>query len=94
MLVGTRGREAVYFEGSGQIRIAGEIWGGREDRAVVFLHGIGQTRFAWAKVAAHIVRAGWRCVLIDLRGHGESGWAADHDYSLKAMAGDCAAIVD
>lgn len=84
----------MSFEGSGRLPIAGEIWGVREDRTVLFLHGIGQTRYAWAKVAAHIVRAGWQCVLIDLRGHGESGWAADHDYSLKVMAGDCAAIVD
>ena len=35
---------------------------------------------------------GWRAYSFDLRGHGDSEWAADGDYTLDAFAGDVVAI--
>ncbi len=39
---------------------------------VVLLHGYGLAKFAMAPWALRLAEDGWRCVLIDLRGHGKS----------------------
>ena len=36
--------------------------------------------------------AGWRAVSLDVRGHGDSEWAVNGDYSFTANAADCVAI--
>jgi len=56
--------------------------------AVLLAHGGGQTRYAWAGAAAALAEAGRYAVALDLRGHGESDWAADGDYTLAAFADD------
>lgn len=60
----------------------------------LFLHGGGQTRFAWDRAMRSVADAGWSAVAADLRGHGESGWPQDGDYRIAAMADDVASIVD
>jgi non-heme chloroperoxidase len=52
------------------------------------LHGGGQTRYAWGGTAAALAAAGRYVVNMDLRGHGDSGWAPDGDYSLEAFVRD------
>jgi non-heme chloroperoxidase len=59
---------------------------------VVLLHGGGQTRHAWGTTAHALAEKGWRSYTVDLRGHGDSEWAADGDYSLEAFARDVAAL--
>jgi pimeloyl-ACP methyl ester carboxylesterase len=39
---------------------------------VVLLHGYGLAQFAMAPWALRLGQEGWRCVLVDLRGHGKS----------------------
>jgi len=39
---------------------------------VVLLHGYGVAQFAMAPWALRLAQEGWRCVLVDLRGHGKS----------------------
>jgi pimeloyl-ACP methyl ester carboxylesterase len=39
---------------------------------VVLLHGYGVAQFAMAPWALRLAQEGWRCVLLDLRGHGKS----------------------
>lgn len=80
--------ETFHTRGADGIRIAGDRRGDPADPAVVFLHGGGQTRRSWSKVAAAVARRGWQAVTIDLRGHGESDWSADGDYSLNSLAAD------
>jgi pimeloyl-ACP methyl ester carboxylesterase len=36
---------------------------------------------------------GWTSITIDLRGHGDSDWARDGDYSIDALVADIAAVV-
>ena len=57
-------------------------------RAVVFLHGGGQTRRSWGRAAAAVAARGWQAVTVDLRGHGESDWASEGDYRLVSFAAD------
>ncbi len=61
---------------------------------VVLLHGGGQTRHAWGGTAMALAARGLRAVTVDLRGHGDSEWAADGDYSYEAFSADVAALCD
>ena len=47
-------------------------WTARPRGTVVLLHGYGVAQFAMAPWALRLAEAGWRCVLVDLRGHGKS----------------------
>ncbi len=62
--------------------------GDPQARAVVFLHGGGQTRRSWARAAAAVASRGWQAVTIDLRGHGESDWSSEGDYRVVSFARD------
>lgn len=57
------------------------------------LHGITQTAHSWDEVAAELSSA-YRVLCLDQRGHGDSDWAADGDYSRQTQAADVDAISD
>ena len=76
------------------MNLAGDVRGDPDAWPVVFLHGGGQTRRAWGKTADAVSKRGWLAVTVDLRGHGESDWSPQGDYSLVANAADCLSIVD
>lgn len=80
--------EPFSVEGPGGVRIVADRLGDPAARAVVFLHGGGQTRRSWGKAAAAVAKRGWQAVTIDLRGHGESDWSSDGDYRVVSFAGD------
>ena len=61
---------------------------------VLFLHGGGQTRHAWGMAAELVAAQGWRTVALDLRGHGDSDWSKNGDYSFTAFSADCIAVSD
>ena len=85
--------ETFETRGAHGLRIAGDRRGDPDAAAVVFLHGGGQTRRSWSKVAASVANRGWQSVTIDLRGHGESDWSPEGDYSLDSMAADVRAVL-
>jgi pimeloyl-ACP methyl ester carboxylesterase len=60
---------------------------------VVFVHGGSAHARWWDFVAAHLLDR-YRCVALDLRGHGDSGWSAAGDYHLETHAADVAALID
>jgi pimeloyl-ACP methyl ester carboxylesterase len=64
-------------------------WAGTGD-PILFLHGGGLTCHTWDLVCLSL-RHSYRCVAIDLRGHGESGWA--DDYTVAAYVSDVAAVI-
>ena len=47
-------------------------WTGSPRGTVFLLHGYGEAQFAMLPWALRLAEAGWRCVLVDLRGHGKS----------------------
>lgn len=81
------------FAGAG-IEIVADEAGPEDGPPVILLHGGGQTRGAWGGAALEGGRRGFRMFSADLRGHGDSGWAADGDYSLQAQAADLRAMAD
>jgi len=84
----------THFEGFEGVTLVADVRGDPEDPPVLFLHGGGQTRFAWGESAAKVAARGWKTVTLDLRGHGESDWAPNGDYSFTAFGADCLAVVD
>lgn len=68
-------------------------WGHRDSTPVLFLHGSNQSAHSFDLVSLHL--ADRFCVYaLDQRGHGDSEWAKDSDYSSKAMGLDAAAFID
>jgi pimeloyl-ACP methyl ester carboxylesterase len=86
--------EQVVFEGFEGLRLVADVWGDADAWPLLFLHGGGQTRHAWGSTAEKVASQGWRAVTIDLRGHGDSDWAPNGDYSFTAFGGDVVAVVD
>jgi haloacetate dehalogenase len=88
------GFEHLEIEGAGA-RIACSVAG--EGPPLLLLHGHPQNRLTWHKIAPELVRAGYRVVLADLRGYGDSEKppsAPDHSpYSKRAMAADQIAVM-
>ena len=82
----------IEFTGRDGNRIAADVAGDPADPPAVLLHGGGQTRHSWGTTLGALAARGWRAYAVDLRGHGESEWAADGDYTLDAFAGDVLAI--
>ena len=54
----------------------------------MLFHGGGQTRHAWGTTLKVLGASGWRAYSVDLRGHGESEWDPDGDYTMDAFAAD------
>jgi pimeloyl-ACP methyl ester carboxylesterase len=80
--------------GRDDLPIAADAYGDPSHPPVLLLHGGGQTRFAWGGTAQQLAAGGWYAVSMDLRGHGESGWAPDKDYSVEAFVDDVRAVVE
>ncbi len=74
------------------VEIAADIAGRRGAPTVVLGHGGGQTRHSWDKCERQLASAGYFAINYDLRGHGDSDWSPDADYSLETRADDLAAV--
>jgi len=65
---------------------------GGEGPPVLLLHGFPQTHAMWARIAPHIVEAGYSVVCADLRGYGDSSKPRrlpdNSNYSFRAFAED------
>jgi pimeloyl-ACP methyl ester carboxylesterase len=84
----------VRLEGFEGIHLVADVFGGDDAWPVLLMHGGGQTRHAWGRTAEVIAERGWRAVSVDLRGHGDSEWALNGDYSFTSYAADCVAVAD
>jgi pimeloyl-ACP methyl ester carboxylesterase len=77
---------------SGGIEIVADVAGRMGAPTVVLGHGGGQTRHSWDKAEHQLADAGYFAINYDLRGHGDSGWSPDGDYSMETRADDLAAV--
>lgn len=75
------------------LTLVGDVGGPPNGSAVVLLHGGGQTRHSWAGAMRHLIERGYFVVNYDARGHGDSDWSSDGDYSLNALASDLRAVL-
>lgn len=79
------------MEGSDGLSLAADVVGDPSAPPVMLFHGGGQTRHAWGTTLGAL-GARWHAYSVDLRGHGESEWAPDGDYSIDAFARDVAKV--
>jgi pimeloyl-ACP methyl ester carboxylesterase len=70
------------------LELAADAYGPDDGPPVLLFPGGGQTRHSWDGTARLLGNKGWRATTVDLRGHGDSDWAPDGDYSLDAFAAD------
>jgi pimeloyl-ACP methyl ester carboxylesterase len=78
-------RECIARDG---VRLSYLDWGGAGD-PIVFLHGGALTGHTWDLVCIGL-RDAHRCIALDLRGHGDSGWS--DDYRIETATEDVAAL--
>ena len=72
------GSEPLLIDGDG-IRFAGLVWrptgsGPGSGRQAVLLHGVQNCAATMVRIARAMAGDGWRCVALDLPGHGATRW--------------------
>jgi pimeloyl-ACP methyl ester carboxylesterase len=76
------------------VELVAEAWGREGDPSIVLLHGGGQTRNAFRRVARVLAPLGFYVLVPDLRGHGDSGWSPDGSYAIELFADDVRALAE
>jgi esterase len=77
----------------GQLRFRYLDWGTEGLRPILFLHGGALTAHTW-DLCCLALRGEFHCMALDQRGHGDSDWAADADYSITAQREDIRGFAD
>ncbi len=80
--------ERLTIPGSGVRLVADAVGAANAASTLLFLHGSGQTRQSWGRALEEAAKRGYRALSLDLRGHGDSGWAPDGKYNLDGFAAD------
>ena len=67
-------------------------WGDTSAPPVLLLHGGNQTAHSWDLVSLHLADR-YHVYALDQRGHGDSEWVRDQDYSPQSMASDALGFI-
>ena len=78
----------VDFNVGDGVSLAADVFGTNLLGVVILAHGGGQTRHSWAGTAQKLAAEGWEVIALDLRGHGDSSWAADGEYGIERFGAD------
>ncbi len=68
-------------------------WGQPGTPAVLLLHGGNQSAHSWDLVSLHLSER-YHVFALDQRGHGDSEWSREVDYSIQAKADDALAFLE
>lgn len=68
-------------------------WGNEQGRPLVLLHGSRDHARSWDWIARALAPS-WHVMALDLRGHGDSDWSAEGNYSLTAYLYDLVEFID
>jgi pimeloyl-ACP methyl ester carboxylesterase len=86
--------EVVKLAGSAGTIVA-DRWESPGTRGtVLLLHGGGQTRHSWRRSGSRFAEAGWTTYAVDSRGHGDSDWDPDGDYSMDLLVTDLLGVAE
>jgi pimeloyl-ACP methyl ester carboxylesterase len=75
------------------IHLAADVLGDPAAPAVILMHGGGQTRHSWHAASTELARQGYHVINYDARGHGDSDWSPQGEYSLEIFAADLREII-
>jgi hypothetical protein len=81
------------FQTPDGLSLVADVGGRPNAPGEVLLEGGGQTRHSWAGAMRRLIERGCFVVSFDGRGHGDSDWSHDGDYSLNALASDLRAVL-
>jgi pimeloyl-ACP methyl ester carboxylesterase len=81
------------WQGAEGLTLAGDAWGNPAGPLVILQHGGGQTRNAWKGAGERLGAAGYYTIAFDARGHGDSDWSPDGEYTQDAMVADLVSLV-
>ncbi len=84
----------LRFELPSGITIAADAFGNPDAQPVIFLHGGGQTRHAWGSTAEELGALGFYAISMDHRGHGDSSWDPNGNYSIDAFVSDLLGVIE
>lgn len=79
---------AREFIGHKGLRLVADVGGNPGNPPVILMHGGGQTRYSWGETAEALADNGFYVASLDLRGHGDSAWSRDGDYSIDCYVDD------
>ena len=68
-------------------------WGNPANPTVFMLHGVSQQAHSWDFVSLALSSA-YHVMALDQRGHGDTDWAPDGNYSIDAMQADIDGVID
>lgn len=71
----------------GELTLHYQEWGDPAGEPIVMLHGFGVSGHMFDEFAERL-QGGYRLLALDQRGHGDSSWAQDGDYSREAFVAD------
>jgi pimeloyl-ACP methyl ester carboxylesterase len=86
--------QSTLFENATGLMLAADMGGPEAGQPVILLHGGGQTRHSWNKAFSELVATGYRVTAPDLRGHGDSQWCTQGNYTLDDYIVDLGLIMD
>jgi pimeloyl-ACP methyl ester carboxylesterase len=81
------------YSGAKGVELVADVGGDPEAPTIILLHGGGQTRHSWGGAMRQLVLRGYHVINLDARGHGDSQWAADGDYTLEVLAKDLECVI-
>lgn len=82
-----------HFINRAGLSLAADMGGDPTAQPILLLHGGGQTRLSWRKTLEMLVSHGYYVISLDARGHGDSQWSPEGDYSLDALAHDLLDVI-
>jgi pimeloyl-ACP methyl ester carboxylesterase len=82
------------YTGAKGVELVADVGGDPRAPTIILLHGGGQTRHSWGGAMRQLVLRGYHVINLDARGHGDSQWAADGDYSLEVLAKDLECVIE
>ncbi len=80
------------FYWSQRLRLHYLDWGNREAPPLILQHGGMDHGRSWDPVAIELM-SDWHVIVPELRGHGDSSWANDGDYTMAAYVYDFAQLI-
>jgi len=84
--------DVVSFCGSENNKIISDQWGSVTGYPILLAPGGGQTRHAWGGCGERLASHGYFVTSIDQRGHGDSEWLQNGNYSYSAFAEDMVCV--
>ena len=79
--------DSFRFSNHHGLELHASIWPNAGRPACILLHGFGHHGRIWDPLASRL-QADYQVIALDFRGHGDSGWDSDRDYSHAALLHD------